>query len=995
MNKENRKKCNAPYSGSAALTTEVHHVSKDQKSTFCAVSKHRVNVQNPYSKQKHLKHNPCQATKDAQYKPRNSCKKSLSDIDKNGSVTNASVSKRKNPYSSESKNILRLRTQHHKPTDLATEKSYEDASNITNISNQYSKSHSTEKKEQNQIHKEGLNQSAVQKNNCRNYLPNRFNSLKTSDLQIVKNAAKNFVKTNSLDLSVTINDKKSVQHDVKFKAPTDNLICTTTNDLYNDSGIDWDSVEIPSRSKNDKVVFPAKPITEVKSVLRPTPCTSINKLVQKANMDSTLCNNQNRSSKLTSTSLKNDGFLPHLGTATANKSEADDRSSSIAHTLQIDQISNPSESSNKPDSIGKIAGPTINVKAPEVDLYGDDDIDWGSINIDNNEIRVTSQLSTKIKKTENAYEVDAKHKSNKNTEKYSFEANAEICAKTLTSRAQNKLHVPVERVAVLESVKNEDIMNNGAIYHDTGIKNVARGIDSHVTQLKDDMVKLQHVVAHNESNSKNIDAPHTQTHIGSSVLEALRANRPTQWNSSESQTKLSNALETPVCKTKKPQSSLTIMQTNQVSPLPPNIVYSPKRILPVEDDYRQLLIKNANISETLPNGWKLLPHQKLALLRGFKMRRLVLAYDMGLGKTLIACVWAKSFKKTFEELKVFIIAPISLHGEWEKTAREATEMPSVRETDNPMDMEMVSWAKIPPRPHPSISKFVVVCDEAHSIQSMNSARTKDTLKLVGDKRCIGCLLLSGTPMKNGKPSNLFPLLRAVRHPFGDKQKAFETQFCAGHEKNFGRGKAVWDANGSSNLEQLKFHIASHVLRKTKEECLKELPEKKREYIEVSVSSRHELKHSAAMNNLAKCYKNCCGNSEKDSEDLLGTFAKLRLISSLSKVDACVALAKSTLETEPAIVIFTNFVDVAKDLHQKLSLCGWSGELLTGQTPAKKRHAMVENFQSGVSPAFICTFGAGGVGLTLTAACVVILLDRPWTVRCLQSMLSMIDLLFCK
>lgn len=35
-------------------------------------------------------------------------------------------------------------------------------------------------------------------------------------------------------------------------------------------------------------------------------------------------------------------------------------------------------------------------------------------------------------------------------------------------------------------------------------------------------------------------------------------------------------------------------------------------------------------------------------------------------------------------------------------------------------------------------------------------------------------------------------------------------------------------------------------------------------------------------------------------------------------------------------------------------------------------------QSGLSPVFVCTFGAGGVGLTLTAACTVILLDRPWT-----------------
>jgi superfamily II DNA helicase RecQ len=80
----------------------------------------------------------------------------------------------------------------------------------------------------------------------------------------------------------------------------------------------------------------------------------------------------------------------------------------------------------------------------------------------------------------------------------------------------------------------------------------------------------------------------------------------------------------------------------------------------------------------------------------------------------------------------------------------------------------------------------------------------------------------------------------------------------------------------------------------------------------------------------------------------------------------------------SVVIFTSFVKVAASVHKKLEESGWSGELLTGETPAKKRQTMVDNFQGGLSPVFVCTFGAGGVGLTLTASRTVILLDRPWT-----------------
>lgn len=119
-------------------------------------------------------------------------------------------------------------------------------------------------------------------------------------------------------------------------------------------------------------------------------------------------------------------------------------------------------------------------------------------------------------------------------------------------------------------------------------------------------------------------------------------------------------------------------------------------------------------------------------------------------------------------------------------------------------------------------------------------------------------------------------------------------------------------------------------------------------------------------------------SGDDSNSLLAAFGKVRLMCSLSKIDATVALAISTLEDESSVVIFTTFVSVAKEVHRKLKESGFSGELLTGETQQKKRHLIVDNFQTGLSPAFISTFGAGGVGLTLTAASTIILLDRPWT-----------------
>jgi SNF2 family DNA or RNA helicase len=116
----------------------------------------------------------------------------------------------------------------------------------------------------------------------------------------------------------------------------------------------------------------------------------------------------------------------------------------------------------------------------------------------------------------------------------------------------------------------------------------------------------------------------------------------------------------------------------------------------------------------------------------------------------------------------------------------------------------------------------------------------------------------------------------------------------------------------------------------------------------------------------------------NDEAILGAVQRLRVICAFAKVEATVELVRTILNDEPAVVIFSNFAQVAKEVHAKLSGSGWPCELLTGETPQKRRQTLVDNFQSGLSSVFICTFGAGGVGLTLTAAATIILLDRPWT-----------------
>ena len=89
-----------------------------------------------------------------------------------------------------------------------------------------------------------------------------------------------------------------------------------------------------------------------------------------------------------------------------------------------------------------------------------------------------------------------------------------------------------------------------------------------------------------------------------------------------------------------------------------------------------------------------------------------------------------------------------------------------------------SWAKIPTI-NTINSKFILIADEAHAMQSLLSSRTKNILLLCQNKNCYGVILSTGTPMKNGRPSNILPLLIGINHPVSWNKLQFEKKYCDG------------------------------------------------------------------------------------------------------------------------------------------------------------------------------------------------------------------------
>ena len=96
----------------------------------------------------------------------------------------------------------------------------------------------------------------------------------------------------------------------------------------------------------------------------------------------------------------------------------------------------------------------------------------------------------------------------------------------------------------------------------------------------------------------------------------------------------------------------------------------------------------------------------------------------------------------------------------------------------------------------------------------------------------------------------------------------------------------------------------------------------------------------------------------------------------AKADACLQLVQSAIDGGHRMLIFSQFTSMLEILQERLGEQGISYYIITGATPKHKRLELVKDFNSGDVPVFLISLKAGGVGLNLTGADVVIHYD-PW------------------
>ena len=367
-----------------------------------------------------------------------------------------------------------------------------------------------------------------------------------------------------------------------------------------------------------------------------------------------------------------------------------------------------------------------------------------------------------------------------------------------------------------------------------------------------------------------------------------------------------------------------------------------------------------------------LEHQKEAIEKLVGSKRFILADDMGLGKTTSTIIAALETKAK----KILIVCPASLKINWEREIANYSDrsvfIAEGKKFSTESDFVIINY-DILKNFHDTKDKEnslllksnfdLVILDEAHMISNVQAQRTKIINSFVKNIKRVW--LLTGTPMTS-RPMNYYNLLSIIESPVAQNWMAYAIRYCQGYQFKAGNRK-VWNVSGASNLEELRDRTSKQILRRLKEDVL-DLPDK----IITPVYLRLQSKE---YENLMGEYYDWYDKNPEEASSLTVQFSKLmkvRKVIANEKVKQTIEFAENIIDQGKKVIIFTNFTDTLQSIYHHF---GKQAVYLDGSCSNSVRQQAVDQFQNDEKiKIFVGNLKAAGVGLTLTAAEVVIMND---------------------
>lgn len=390
-------------------------------------------------------------------------------------------------------------------------------------------------------------------------------------------------------------------------------------------------------------------------------------------------------------------------------------------------------------------------------------------------------------------------------------------------------------------------------------------------------------------------------------------------------------------------------------------------------------------------GYQRMGYRWLRMLEEYRMGG-ILADDMGLGKTLQVIAVILAAKREGRKGSSLVVTPASLVYNWgEELNRFAPELSCCFITGNQeeraeklkqygnYDVIVTSYdlLKRDIAEYEDKEFHYQIIDEAQYIKNHTTAAAK-AVKCIKSKTRYA---LTGTPIEN-RLSELWSIFDYLLPGYLYSYEVFRNDFEA----------PIVKSEEPAALERLQRMVAPFILRRLKENVLKDLPEKLEESRYVKFEEEQQKLYDAQVILMRqRLVMQSAEEFRKGKIQILAELMKLRQIccdpglcfenykGESAKLDACVELVQSAVESGHKILLFSQFTSMLELIAGRLAQEKLSFYTITGDTPKEKRLQLVNTFNADDTNVFLISLKAGGVGLNLVGADVVIHYDPWWNV----------------
>ncbi|MBL8797963.1 MAG: DEAD/DEAH box helicase [Planctomycetia bacterium] len=414
------------------------------------------------------------------------------------------------------------------------------------------------------------------------------------------------------------------------------------------------------------------------------------------------------------------------------------------------------------------------------------------------------------------------------------------------------------------------------------------------------------------------------------------------------------------------------------------------------------------VAEAFPRGVKsaafkdllkipLYDYQREGALFAAAAGRSLIGDEMGLGKTIQAVAATEIMAKHFGVERVLIVCPTSLKHQWQREiarfVERSTEVIGGLRRSRERGFATDTFFKITnyDTVHADVDLIqhwapdLVILDEAQRIKNWNT-RTARSVKRIASPYAI---VLTGTPLEN-RLEELISIVQFVdRYRFGPTFRMLHN-----HQIRDEHGKVV----GYRDLDRIGQTLEPLLVRRQKDQVLDQLPERIDSNIFVPMTPlqmTHHTENQEIVARIVQKWRRYRFLSEADQRRLMIALQRMRMACDSSylvdhqsdhgvKADEAVTLLEEILERPTGkVVVFSQWLRMHELLVRRIKRRGWGHVLFHGGVPGSKRKDLIDRFRDDPQCRIFLSTDAGGVGLNLQHASVVLNMDLPWNPAVLE------------